>query len=153
MKVIRMKGQSQMLVRSAMATAGLAAVTFFGAAGMASAKITQYECRFTQGQSRGGGWISEILVVTDNDKTGEILAYDPVIKTFVGKPIPARRSAETKARVTFGWDVDIRVKDQSSRMTYTMSYFRNGQPAKMRAQPGGYDNTWTGEGTCKVSVR
>lgn len=141
-----------MSIRAAMATAGLAALTILGAAGMASAKITQYECKFEQGQSRGGGWISEILIITDDDRTGEILAYDPVIKNFVGKPIPARRSAETKARVTFVWDVDIRVKGQSSRMTYTMSYFRNGQPAKMRAQPGGYDNTWTGEGTCKVSA-
>ncbi len=137
-----------MLIR---ATVGLAVFIWIGVAGIASAKITQYECRFEQSRSRGGGWIPEILVITEDSKTGAILAFDPIIKTFVGKPIPARRSAESKVRVTFVWDVEARVKTQSPRMSYTMSYFRNGLPAKMRAQPGGYDNTWTGEGTCKVS--
>ena len=138
-------------MRAGMMAAGLAILAVLAAAQTASAKITKYECRFEQSKARGGGWIPEILIVTDDDRTGEILAYDPIIKHFAGKPIAARRSAETKVRVTFVWELETRVKDQSPRMTYTMSYFRNGQPAKMRAQPGGYDNTWSGEGTCKLS--
>ncbi|MGQ0567889.1 MAG: hypothetical protein ACT4OK_22870 [Gemmobacter sp.] len=116
------------------------------------AKVTKYECRFDQSRARGGGWVPEILIVTDNDASGEVLAFDPVIKHFVGKPIPARRSSESKARVTYVWDLETRVANQAPRMTYTFSYFRNGQPAKMRVQPGGYDNTWSGEGTCTVAV-
>ena len=119
----------------------------------AMAKVTQYDCKFEQSRARGGGWIPEILIVTDDDKSGEIIAYDPIIKHFVGKPIPARRSAQTKARVTYVWDLETRVRDQASKMTYTFSYFSNGQPAKVRAQPGGYDNVWAGEGTCKVGTK
>ena len=66
----------------------------------AMAKVTQYDCKFEQSRARGGGWIPEILIVTDDDKSGEIIAYDPIIKHFVGKPIPARRSAQKTADAT-----------------------------------------------------
>lgn len=140
-------------MRAGVMMAGLAILAMFGSAETASAKITQYECKFEQSKARGGGWIPEILIITDDDKSGEILAFDPIIKHFIGKPIPARRSAETKARVTYVWDLETRNKGQASRVTFTVSYFRNGQPAKMRAQPGGYDNVWSGEGTCKVGTK
>jgi hypothetical protein len=142
-----------MAIRTAVFATGFGLFAMLGATQMALAKVTQYECKFEQSRARGGGWIPEILVITDDDKSGEIIAYDPIIKHFVGKPIPARRSAETKARVTYVWDLETRVKEQASKMTYTISYFRNGQPAKMRAQPGGYDNVWSGEGTCKVITK
>ena len=140
-------------MRAGVMVAGLAVLAMIGSAETASAKITQYDCKFEQSRARGGGWIPEILIITDNDKSGEIIAYDPIIKHFVGKPIPIRRSGETKARVTYVWDLETRVKDQAPKMTYTFSYFRNGQPTKMRVQPGGYDNVFAGEGTCKVSTK
>jgi hypothetical protein len=131
----------------------LAALGLCGMAAPALAKITQYECRFAYEKARGGGWIPEIVVVTDNEATGEIIAFDPLIRHFVGNPIAARRSSQSAARVTYVWTLDARNKGQSSRMTYTLSYFANGQPARMRAQPGGYDNTWSGDGSCKLSRR
>lgn len=140
-------------MRAGVMVAGLALLAMIGSAETASAKITQYECKFEQSRARGGGWIPEILIITEDDKSGELIAYDPIIKHFIGKPIPIRRSAETKARVTYVWDLETRVREQSSKMTYTFSYFRNGQPAKMRVQPGGYDNVWAGEGTCKVGTK
>lgn len=124
-----------------------------GAMVPASAKITQYECKFDQNRARGGGWITELVYVIEDDTTGEILAYDGVIHTFVGNPIPARLASETKARKTFAWEVEVDHKGQSPTIFYTLSYFSNGQSAKMRAQPGGYDNKWTEEGTCTVSVK
>lgn len=123
------------------------------AAGTASAKITQYECRFDQNRGRGGGWITELVYLTENDETGEILAYDPVIHHFVGHPVEARLSASTKVRKTFSWTVDTRNKGQAAEMHYTLSYFSNGQPAKLTAKPGGYDNTWKDVGKCTVTAQ
>jgi hypothetical protein len=131
----------------------MAALAGLALAAPAQARITQYECRFAYEKARGGGWIPEIVVVTDNEATGEIIAFDPLIRHFVGNPIKARRSSQSAARVTYVWTLDARNKGQSSRMTYTLSYHANGQPARMRAQPGGYDNTWTGDGRCTVSRR
>ena len=56
-------------------------------------------------------------------------------------------------RVTYVWDLETRNKGQSSRFTYTLSYYRDGRPATMSALPGGYDNKWTGDGTCKVAAK
>lgn len=125
------------------------AATFL--AGPATAAITQYECRFSQERSRSGGWIPAIVVVTENSATGEILAFDPVIQHFIGNPIPVRLSAETKARKTFTWEINTRNRGQAARMAYTLSYFTGTKAAKMRAVPGGYDNSWEQDGACTVS--
>ncbi len=140
-------------MRVTVAVAVIAVLAVVATVGSVSAKITQYECRFDQSSARGGGWIPEIIFVTDDDQTGKATAFDPVIKYFIGEPIPVRRSRESKARVTFFWEVEARANGQSARMIYSLSYFSNGLPAKIRAQPGGYDNTWTGEGRCTLSTQ
>jgi len=129
--------------------AGLLAIV--GALNPASAKITQYECKFAYEQSRGGGWIPEMLILTEDDVKGEIMVFDPVIKHFIGNPIKARLSGRTNVRSTYTWELVYRNKGQGGRMIYSLSYFSNGQPAKMKGEPGGYDNSWSAEGTCKVS--
>ena len=133
----------------------LAAVGLILAAGVtapAFAKVTQYECRFAQERARGGGWIPEMLILTEDDQSGEIIVFDPVIKHFIGTPIPAELSARTKVRSTYRWEVDIQNRGQAARMIYTFSYTSDGRPARVTAQPGGYDNSWSGDGTCKVSA-
>jgi len=122
-----------------------------GALNPASAKITQYECKFLQEAGRGGGWIPEMLILTDDDVKGEIMVFDPVIKHFVGNPIKAKLLARTNVRSTYKWEVKIEAGGDQPRMAYTLSYRSNGQPATMSARPGGYDNSFTADGTCKVS--
>lgn len=131
------------------AAVGLMAV--FGAFDPAAAEITQYECKFPQEAGRGGGWIPEMLILTDDDVKGEIMVYDPVIKHFIGNPIKAKLLARTNVRSTYKWEVKIEARGNYSRMAYTLSYRSNGQPATMSARPGGYDNSFTADGTCKVS--
>jgi hypothetical protein len=123
-----------------------------GVTGPALAKVTQYECRFPQETARGGGWIPEMLILTEDDKTGEIIVFDPVIKHFIGTPIPAELSARTKVRSTYRWEINYDNRGQSGRMIYTFSYTSDGRPARITGQPGGFDNSWSGDGTCKVSA-
>jgi hypothetical protein len=129
----------------------MAILAICGTISPALAKITQYECKFPYEKARGGGWIPEILILTDDDAKGEIIVFDPVIKHFVGNPIKAKLSSRTNARSTYTWELSYRNKGQGGRMIYTFSYFNKGQRAKMKGEPGGFDNSWTGEGTCKVS--
>ncbi|WP_333817587.1 hypothetical protein [Tabrizicola sp.] len=140
-----------MFRKKSFAVATIAVLGILAGLSPAQAKITLYECKFKQEESRGGGWIPEMLILTEDDKTGEITVYDPVIKHFVGEPIPAKLEARTNARSTYIWRFRADNRGQSSKMSYTFSYRSNGQPATIRAQPGGYDNVWTGDGTCKVS--
>jgi hypothetical protein len=118
----------------------------------AQAAITQYECTFRQEGNRGGGWIPEVVFVTENDQNGEIIVYDPVIDHFVGSPIPARRTDVTDVRRTFRWEVKFQNKGQSGRMIYALTYRTNGVAASMKALPGGFDNSWSGDGSCKVTT-
>jgi hypothetical protein len=118
----------------------------------ALAKITQYECTFQYEQSRGGGWVPEVVFVTENDQSGEIIVFDPVIKHFVGEPIAARKTDVTDTRQTYRWEVKFQNKGQSGRMIYSLTYRSNGRAASMKALPGGFDNSWTGDGSCKVTT-
>ncbi|QYK43366.1 MAG: hypothetical protein KF887_09865 [Paracoccaceae bacterium] len=119
----------------------------------AAATVTQYQCKFATGTARDGNWIPTQLVLNHNAATGEIIVFDPVIKHFVGAPIAATLSGQTAARSTYTWTVDARrglSERQQARMVYTFSYYSNGRPARMTAAPSGYDNQWTGEGTCQA---
>lgn len=112
----------------------------------------RYDCRFDTGNARDGNWVPEILVLQHDTGSGKVTVFDPVIKHFTGKPIEGRLSAETKARSEFSWVLDVRtVGGASSRMAYTFVYYKDGRPAKIVAAPGGYDNRFSGEGTCKLS--
>ena len=131
---------------------GLAALLGTATLAPAFAKTTQYECKFAQ-EGRGGGWIPEIAYITVDDAAGTIEIYDPVIDYYVGNPIPARLTGDTKARKTFVWEFEIKNRGQGGKMRYTMSYFVDGRPVKISAKPGSYDNTWNGEGSCSVKVK
>lgn len=129
----------------------LAVVTLIAGAVPASAEVTQYECRFPAEHARGGGWVPEILVLWEDDQNGKTLAFDPIIKEFIGEPIEVTLSKRTAARSTYRWEVKMQNKGQSARMMYTFSYLSNGNTARLTVRPGGYDNSWSGDGTCKVS--
>ncbi len=111
-----------------------------------------FDCDFASGTARDGNWVPTKLYILKLQGKGVLFAYDPVIETFVGDPIPVAMIDESKARITYGWDVVAKdSRSQSFTMVYRFTYFRNGLPAKMAAQPGGFDNTWSGEGRCKAS--
>ena len=113
---------------------------------------TRYECRFKVGAARDGNAVPEILFVQHAAGGDTALIFDPIIKHFIGKPIAAKFATETKARVEFKWDVRVHNNSgQDFLMFYTFVYYKDGRPAKIVAAPGGYDNRFSGEGTCKLS--
>jgi hypothetical protein len=126
--------------------------TACGAAPKIKAEKVVFECDFASGTARDGNWVpSKLYILKIQGKEG-LVAYDPVIEAFVGDPVPAEVIDQSKARITYGWEYEAEDSaSQSFKMIYRFTYFRNGLPAKMSAQPGGYDNSWSGEGRCKAS--
>ncbi|MFN3970541.1 MAG: hypothetical protein ACK4GO_08705 [Gemmobacter sp.] len=135
-------------LRLAMAAVG--AVAAMGPVA-ARAAFVQYDCRFVVGGQRDGYWVPSQMVLRHDTASGSVTVFDPIIKHFAGNPIPARLSEETRARSTYVWSVNTRTSaNQSATMDYSFSYFRNGRPATVRAIPRGYDNEFSGDGTCTV---
>lgn len=143
-----------MTKRLKLLTATMLAICMSGAAPVFAAKgDVLYKCDFVQMTSRGGGWIPSQLYLVYNPGTGNAEVIDSVIKHFVGKPIPVRLTQETKARIGFAWTLTIKdSSNQQAPMEYRFTYFKNGQPAQMTAQPGGYDNSWSGSGKCALGT-
>jgi hypothetical protein len=131
----------------------LGAVALVLSAAVAQSEVTTYDCKFATGNARDGNWIPTVLVLRHDVAAGTAVVYDPVIKHFVGNPISARLAEQTAQRTMFTWVVDARNtpnERQSARMQYRLNYYRNGRPARMIASPSGYDNEWTGDGTCTL---
>lgn len=143
---------------------GIVPCVVFAATTAAWAKVTTYECTFDAAASSAGGYISNLVILAEEDG-GPIAVYDGVIAEFVGEPIEAKRAkqgkvyvgepvdpkrAQTKSVVRYSWAVRIvNAYDQKLRLMYVLEYSK-GQ-AKLSARPAGYDNNWTADGECKVT--
>lgn len=117
----------------------------------ATAQSVLYDCTFEQSRSRGGGWVPERLYLLYDTNSGAVEVIDPIIKHFVGSPVQGKRGKETAQRIGFEWT--FRAKDprnQSPPMFYRLTYYKDGRPSQMSVQPGGYDNSWSGSGVCKI---
>lgn len=114
-------------------------------------KPVQYQCSFPYERAAGGGWIPEVVVLRDDDMADTVVVFDPIIEEFVGAPVSAKRGDRSNARITYTWDVRVKAPGQSAlKMRYRLTIYLNGRPATITASPSGYDNQFTGRGTCKV---
>jgi hypothetical protein len=122
-------------------------------AGAAEAK--RFDCRFASGAARMGGWISDIVVLDHEPGADTALVNDAVINAFVGVPIEAKVVANTRARTTYAWEVPTEASSGASAqravMLYRLSYYKDGRPATITAQPRGYDNSFNADGNCRVA--
>jgi hypothetical protein len=119
------------------------------------AEARRFDCRFNSGAARTGGWISEVVVLDHRPGAATALVNDAVINAFVGVPIEAKVAADTRARSTFAWEVQTETSSgagaQRAVMLYRLNYYKDGRPATISAQPRGYDNSFTSDGTCRVT--
>jgi hypothetical protein len=107
-----------------------------------------YSCDFSAGIGETGNWIPKKLSLTHDASSGQVRVIDPIIQHFVGGPIEAEKAKETKGRITFAWIVRTKTGNQTVRMSYRLTVYRDGKPASMSAKPLGYDNSFSGQGTC-----
>lgn len=122
------------------------------AAGAADAAATRYECAFDVGNRRDGNWVPSVLVVTHTDGAPTALVYDPIIRDTLGRPVEARLADTSPVRTAFSWTLDLRDgRNRPVTMNYTFIHYTNGTPAKVTVVPAGFDNRFSGNGTCTLT--
>ncbi len=126
-------------------------VGLVAASGQAGAAPLLYDCAFEQIGSRGGGWIGEKVLLVHNPDDGSVEVFDPLIRHFVGSPIQGQEGKETGRRIQFNWKIHAKgLGNQSPVMNYTLTVFKDTKAAQISVEPAGYDNIWTGSGSCKT---
>ncbi len=111
------------------------------------AMAQEYRCKMA-GLDTQTGWISEDIVFYI-DTSGEIQVNDGIIQHFMKKPVKAKVSENTDARVVFKWNVDTTNNSgQRSRIAYRATFTPESKKLRVNAIPAGYGNTFFGNGTC-----
>ncbi len=96
-----------------------------------------------------GNWIPEFILISHDTKNNSVVVIDPVIDHFHGGPIKGRLDIDNKVRTTFRWKV--RAKDKSSQhgtLGYAATYQKASGKVTVSMFPAGYDNSFSGKGTC-----
>ena len=102
----------------------------------------------------GTGWVPDFLMLTRQTagpNTGRIEVFDMVLKTFVGRPIQARVTADTRDSRSYGWalaGVRNAAGQRTDRLDYRLTVAKADGRAQITATARGYDNTMTGSGRC-----
>ena len=74
-----------------------------------------------------------------------------MLKTFVGRPIQARVTADTRDSRSYGWalaGVRNAAGQRTARLDYRLTVQKSDGRARITATAQGYDNTMTGTGIC-----
>lgn len=116
-------------------------------AGPAFAQAVDYTCSFPYERARGAGWIPSIVALRDEPQGG-VTVFDPLIRHFAGVPIPARRMDETRVRLSYNWELEVKARNAVAVMRYRLTIYKDGRPATIRAEPAGFENRFSGTGTC-----
>ncbi len=109
-------------------------------------------CQMTD--DSGTGWVPDFLMLTRQTagpNTGRIEVFDIVLKTFVGRPIQAQVTADTRDSRSYGWalaGVRNAAGQRTDRLDYRLTVAKADGRAQITATARGYDNTMTGSGRC-----
>ena len=92
------------------------------------------------------------LYVSHNAGSNTATVNDPIINHYYKKPIGARVKHDNEKRGTFGWTVKtVSPSGQRANMVYRATYIKATGKLSIHAQPNGYSNKFSANGTCKVS--
>lgn len=118
----------------------------------APAMAKTYSCSVTPDHS--GAWISKTLVFNIDDASGMIKVYDGILKTYQGKPVAAKLSAQTEKRTTIKWETR-RVRDDyansAARFMFRAAFYHDSGKVIVSSIPGSWDNLFGGAGHCTIS--
>lgn len=120
--------------------------------GVAPAKVALdlYECHFAQ-RASNKGWIPEMVLVARAPGAETATVNDPILQHFEGAPKDAPVSDETARRFTLKWEVTTASStSQSATMRYTLILRPAERSAKIRANPAGYGDNFSSDGTCTL---
>ncbi len=121
-----------------------------GSAAHAKDRIEALECTFVT-RNANYGWLPEVLVVAQVPGEKTAVINDPIIQHFENAPKEVRVAEETAKRLAYRWSVDVKTvtRRQSVTMRYTLTIFKADLKAKISGHPGGYDEEFITNGTCR----
>ena len=118
----------------------------------AFAAVTDYECALKEcGTS---GWISREPILQHDAAQGKVVVVDSVILSLGPDPVAGRLVLETGAQITFGWEVKSphdRNGTIAPSMILQITIAKATGAAAIQARPTGFEDIFTGKGTCKIT--
>ncbi|WP_424940259.1 hypothetical protein [Aliiroseovarius sp. S253] len=106
-----------------------------------------------------GEWIPERLIFEHVQGQLDAEVWDPLIKYFIGDPIPARVVVENDKRLTISWEI----KDLTNRagpgrqftsaLAFRATLLKPSLRLIVKSKPRGYSNDFRGEGQCRLLGR
>lgn len=96
------------------------------------------------------GWIPEGIIVT-RQENGRIEVFDPILQQFVGHPIEAKITADTRTKRTYGWalgKVRNRSGQKTERLDFRLTLNKADATVVMTVEAQDYDNRIIGYGFC-----
>jgi len=137
-------------VKSAGIKVGLFALLF---GGIASAEEL-YVCKFKEVKANGG-WMPAEVYIGFKSEVDEVVVFDPLIKYFVGEPIPGKISVDNPKRITFTWFIDGTVDraKQFAKMEYRLTYLKGTKSASMTGQALGFLGPYASQGACAIQKK
>lgn len=120
-----------------------------GLAGPALAKPVTWLCRLDVPRSQA--WVPDQLVIQLEPGADTGLVNDPIIRHFVGQPLPARVETDNARRITLRWKLDM-VRNASGQVAPQFIYRATVQKGtldiRVTAIPAGYSNVFEAGGKC-----
>lgn len=113
----------------------------------ASAKPVVYYCEMA-----GGNFIASDMLLQIDPQGPKVEVFDGLLKAFNNnKPMVAKVTADTAARTSFTWEVkNVRAGGESLRLVFRATLQKADRTLQLTAQPVSYDNTFSGNGRCRV---
>ncbi|WP_417808097.1 hypothetical protein [Thioclava sp.] len=98
--------------------------------------------------------MSKTLEIVYDAKTGEARAVDGMIWRTYGKDMPVKVVVDNPARITFRWEAkNVKGRSRGASNTAvgvreTVTLLKDTMDVQVRQMPLGYDNSFTGSGSC-----
>jgi len=136
-----------------MRNAIVALVLAFGSiqATPAQAQGVGYQCKLAT-TSQQGNWLPEFLFIGYKPAENLVIISDPIILYFNDRqPVKGKLESDTDNRISVTWRLETKSgTGQFVRMAYRATIFKATGKLSISAKPLGYQDTFTGRGTCEA---
>lgn len=115
----------------------------------ASAKT--YVCKFTG--NAVGKTVSEVVVVTHDESSGQVTVQDGFTNNYVGGPMSGKMKSMNATRVLFGWELPS-LKDGNGNwvpgIAFSLNLIRATGEASISGKPQGNYKSGRASGACSI---
>lgn len=129
----------------------LALVVAFLHAAPAQADGVGYQCKVAI-SAQQGRWVPEFVFIGYKPDENRVIISDPIILFFNDRqPVEGKLETDSATRLSVTWRLETKSgSGQFVRMAYRATVFKATGKLSISAKPLGYENVFTGRGTCEM---